>query len=156
LSEDTLRQALTKGQVSVDAQAEDSPELKVPGVKAAVEAAIEVLKLIKRGNWELSTGRDSSVLRSSSGCRHRRNTHATYEEVTGSTCAKLPIDIMYTVVCPPPRTVSASAGSDDTGNGPNQTLHLDSGVYPRKKVLVASTCASVHVLARKYSAMTLS
>jgi hypothetical protein len=73
LSEDTLRQALTKGQVSVDAQAEDSPELKVPGVKAAVEAAIEVLKLIKRGNWELSTGRDSSVLRSSSGGRHRRH-----------------------------------------------------------------------------------
>jgi hypothetical protein len=36
--------------VSADAQDEDSPELKVSGVKAAVEAAIEVLKLIKRGN----------------------------------------------------------------------------------------------------------
>jgi hypothetical protein len=74
----------------VDTHVEDSPALKVSGAqgfrrKAAVEAAIEVLKLITLGNWELNTGRDSSVMRSiflrwSSSSQHARDLRGGYRQ----------------------------------------------------------------------------
>jgi hypothetical protein len=74
------------------------------------------------------------------------DTHATCEEVTGSTCAKLPINIMYKVVCPPPQTVSTSAGSDGTTRHVIWTLEY---ILARKY----SLHLLLHVLVRKYSAI---